>query len=123
MWSTQRTDLHIDYEAEVSQCAREIIEVGSETVSQHRFEHGFVIFPLFLAGVTTPSATDKMEALELLRALEQESIGNNKRATRTLLQTVYEKQNASQMAVGNSLDVDWIQVMRDSGLQVVNFGL
>ncbi|MCJ1387812.1 hypothetical protein MMC18_000655 [Xylographa bjoerkii] len=123
MWSSQRTDTNSGYVEEVSQCASEIIDVVSETVRRRQFEHGFVVFPLFLAGIATSSAADKMLAHELMRAMEQESVGNNKRATRKLLEAVYEAQNARQMVVGHSLDVDWIQVMTDSKLHVINFGL
>ncbi|MCJ1401685.1 hypothetical protein MMC11_004902 [Xylographa trunciseda] len=123
MWPTQRTDTSSGYLEEVSQCASEIIDVVSETVRRRQFEHGFVVFPLFLAGIATSSAPDKMLAHELMRAMEQESVGNNKRATRKLLEAVYEAQNARRMVVGHSLDVDWIQVMTESKLDVINFGL
>ena len=123
MWSTQRTDTNSGYMEEVSQCASEIIDVVSDTVRRGHFEHGFVVFPLFLAGIATSSAADKMLAHELMRAMEHESVGNNKRATRKLLEAVFEAQNARQMVVGHSLDVDWIQVMTESKLHVINFGL
>ncbi|MCJ1282031.1 hypothetical protein MMC26_001354 [Xylographa opegraphella] len=118
-----RTETTPEYPEEVTQCASEIIDVVSETVRRRRFEHGFVIFPLFLAGIATTSAADKALAHELMTAMEQESVGNNKRATRKLLEAVYEAQNARQMVVGHSLDVDWIQVMSESKLHVINFGL
>ncbi|MCJ1431713.1 hypothetical protein MMC27_001068 [Xylographa pallens] len=123
MWSTQRTDTNSVYLEEVTQCASEIIDVVSETVRRRQFEHGFVVFPLFLAGIATSSAADKTLAHELMKAMEQESVGNNKRATRKLLEAVYEAQDARQMMVGHSLDVDWIQVMTESKLHVINFGL
>ncbi|MCJ1245111.1 hypothetical protein MMC30_002312 [Trapelia coarctata] len=123
MWSTQRVDINNGYGTDVSDCASEIIEVANETVQRRQYEHGFVMFPLFLAGFATLSATEKMQAHELMIAMEQESIGKNKRTTRKLLEAVYERQNERQIAAGHSLDVDWILVMRDMGLQLVNFGL
>lgn len=123
MWSTQRIDVNSGFGTDISQCASEIIEAASETVRQGRYENGFVMFPLFLAGIATFSATEKMQAHDLMIAMEQESIGKNKRTTRKLLEAVYEKQNKRRMEVGHSLDVDWIQVMRGMGLQLVNFGL
>lgn len=123
MWSTQRLDVNTGYGTDVSQCASEIIEVANEIVRRRQYEHGFVMFPLFLAGFATSSATEKMQAHELMDAMEQESIGKNKRTTRKLLEAVYERQNERQMEVGHSLDVDWILVMGDIGLQLVNLGL
>ncbi|MCJ1294762.1 hypothetical protein MMC34_006320 [Xylographa carneopallida] len=123
MWSTQRIDTDSVYPEEVTQCASEIIDVVNETVRRRQFEHGFVVFPLFLAGIATSSVVDKTLAHELMKAMEQESVGNNKRATRELLEAVYQAQNARQMAVGHSLDVDWIQVMTERKLHVINFGL
>ncbi|MCJ1471848.1 hypothetical protein MMC13_000489 [Lambiella insularis] len=123
MWPTQRIDTNAEPLDEISQCASEILNVVSGTVRRCQYEHGYVIFSLLLAGVATPSAAHKMLALELMLAMEQESIGSNKRRTRKLLEAVYERQSARQMAVGHSLDVDWIQVMMDTGMQVINFGL
>ena len=123
MWSTQRTDTTSEYLEEVTKYASEIIDVVSGTVRRRQFEHGFVVFPLFLAGIATSSAEDKTLAHELMKEMEQESVGNNKRATRKLLEAVYEAQNARQMVVGHPLDVDWIQVMTEKKLHVINFGL
>ena len=123
MWSTQRVDINIRYENNVSECASEIIKVADEIVDRRQYEHGFIMFPLLLAGFATLSAPEKMQAHELMVAMEQESIGKNMRATRKLLEAIYERQNERQIEVGHALEVDWISVMKDMGLQLVNFGL
>ena len=112
-------ELDTGYNCEVSQCASEIIKVATGTVRRQQYEHDFVLFPLFMAGFATLSAVEKIQAHDLMRAMERESIGINKRATRKLLEAVYERQNERQVTVGHYVDVDWIHVMRESRLQVV----
>ena len=107
------------YGSEVSQCASEIIATAAGTVHRQQYEHDFVLFPLFMAGFATASAVEKNQAHDLMRAMEQGSIGINKRATRKLLEAVHERQNERQATVGHSMDVDWIQVMREIRLQIV----
>ena len=55
--------------------------------------------------------------------MEQESIGINTRATRKLLEAVYETQEAHRRQYGHARGVDWISVMENRDLQVVSFGL
>jgi hypothetical protein len=123
MWPSQRIDTPTPYEHECSQCATEIIAIAEETVRQRQYEHGFVMFPLFLAGVVATSAPEKMQAHDLMRAMERESLGSNKRATRKLLEAVYDRQDERLREVGHAMDVDWVGVMAETGLQIVHFGL
>jgi hypothetical protein len=55
--------------------------------------------------------------------MERCSIGRNTTVTRKALAAVYEKQDERFMNTGQSLDVDWMEVMQEQGLTVVNFGL
>ena len=64
-----------------------------------------------------------MNALDLLCTLEKNSIGRNTTAARKALSAVYESQNERFMNTGQSLDVDWMEVMAERNLMVVNFGL
>ena len=123
MWPNQRLSNAQEDEAQIAQHVSEILELASDTVSSHHLEHGFIVFPLFIAGCAATSATDKALARDLISRMEQESIGKNTRATRKLLEAVYERQNARLASTGQSTDVDWIQVMVESGLQVVSYGL
>ena len=111
------------HEAEIAQCVAEILEFASDTVSRRQLEHGFIVFPLFMAGCAAATASDKTLARDLIHRMEQESVGKNTRATRKLLEAVYEQQKASLSSTDQSKEVDWVQVMKDSGLQVVNYGL
>jgi len=123
MWPTQRVDMGPGAEDEIAQCVSEVLHLANSIIGSHRLEQRFIVFPLFMAGFSSSSGEEKMLALDLMSAMEQESIGRNTRATRQLLQLVYERQNESLMRTGHSLHVDWIDTMMESGLQVVNCGL
>ncbi|KZF26886.1 hypothetical protein L228DRAFT_235892 [Xylona heveae TC161] len=123
MWPSQRAHLANADEREISECVAEVLRVGQTIVAEGRFTYRFIIFPLFLAGVAAHHSRDKKVALELIIAMERESVGNNTRATRQLLQFVYQRQSEGVMTVGTSVHVDWIQVMFESGVQLVHVGL
>lgn len=65
-----------------------------------------------------------MMAMELMTNMEDEEdgMGRNAATTRTILQTIYERQLDCLMRVGHTLDVDWADLMAQEGLQMVNFG-
>lgn len=73
-----------------------------------------------MAGFVSGTATDRDEAITLLTALEQQTMGKVANSSRLLLQVVYEKQETSMQRGGNALDVDWVQIVVERGLQVVN---
>ena len=123
MWPSQRIESDSVNGNDVSQCSSEIIALASDIIHRGQLEYRFIVFPLFIAGFATTRAVERTRALELITILEQESIGNNTRATRRLLQTVYSRQDARSKVVGHCLDVDWIEIMHDTGAQVVSFGL
>lgn len=123
MWSTQQLDSPPSPGNEVTQCSSEILALASDIIQRRQFDYRFIVFPTFIAGFAATSSTDKMLALDLINTMEQESIGNNTRATRKLLQAIYEKQNASMALVGHARDVDWIQLMHERHLDVISFGL
>ena len=76
-----------------------------------------------MAGVASSSGSDKMLALDLMTIMEKEGVGRNTTTTRHILQIVYERQTQRFMSQGHSLDVDWMDIMIEQGLQVVNFGI
>ncbi|XHG05253.1 hypothetical protein AWENTII_008493 [Aspergillus wentii] len=82
----------------------------------------FVTFPLFLAGAVTTSHEQKMVAMELLSNMTREEMGYNAATTRYILQVVYEQQAQRLMSAGHALNVDWVDIMDQHDLQVVNFG-
>jgi Fungal specific transcription factor domain len=123
MWPSQRLDTGPEYDGEIAQCVSEVLRIGDKIVSSEQYQLRFIIFPLFMAGVASTDGNEKMLALELISSMEKESIGSNTTATRHVLQIVYEQQTRRFMHTGQSLDVDWKEIMVEQGLQVVNFGL
>lgn len=123
MWLSQRLDTGPEYDCEIAQCITEVLRIGDRVVSNEQYHLRFIIFPLFMAGVASTDGNEKMLALELISNMENESIGSNTTATRQALQIIYEQQNLRFMHTGQSLDVNWSDIMLEEGLQVVNFGL
>lgn len=77
-----------------------------------------------MAGVASSSSSQKMLALDLLSGIEgNESVGRNVTTTRHVLQIVFQRQTEGYMRKGHALDVDWMEIMIEQGLQMVNFGL
>ena len=105
----------------------------------------FVVFPLFMAGLVNQHAAEREEILSLMRKLEEDSIGRNMIATRQLLEIVYERRSEQRkrqerekdasrknQVQGTDIpafpgdsdfvpdDVDWVGMIGELGLQVVN---
>ena len=123
---------------EVRQSYVQIAELARAIVSAEQYECKFMIFPLLMAGTVSPSAEERAEILELVKALEQGCIGKNVTATRRLLETYFYRTTAiaspdrakdkrqKQKGVASNDDAialeaeDWIGLIRETGLQVVN---
>lgn len=123
MWPSQRMETGPASDPEITVSTHEILEVAQDIVNAGRLELRFIVFPIFMAGVGSSSGSDKMMALDLMMTMEKEGVGRNTTTTRHVLQIVYERQTQRFMNVGHSLDVDWIDIMVEQGLKVVNFGL
>ncbi|KAK5076266.1 hypothetical protein LTS08_006894 [Lithohypha guttulata] len=123
MWPCQRTDTSPDFDPEITAAAQQILQVSQAIVSTQAKSSRFLVFPLFMAGWASTSGNQKLLVQDLIQKLEEESLGCNTRTTRRALQAVYERQNQHFMRTGQSLDVCWLDVMREQGLTVVNFGL
>ncbi|KAF2169019.1 hypothetical protein M409DRAFT_21030 [Zasmidium cellare ATCC 36951] len=81
------------------------------------------VFPVFIAGVVSLDAESKRRALELVRAFEGSGIGQNTYRTRLLLKAVCEEQERVRRGGERVEGVEWLGVMRERGLGVVNCGL
>jgi len=123
MYASQRLEMGPGDVSEISLATRAILQLAHHTISSGRLENRFLVFPIFLAGFASTAREDRRLALNLMRQMEQESIGRNTRATRELLEIVYERQEASISQVGHAMRVDWIQVMLEVGLKVIIVGL
>lgn len=123
MWPTQRLDEGPGFDNEIAECTRKIFDIAEKIIGQGRYDSRFIVFPLFMAGVSSHSGVERMRAMDLIQRMEFESIGANTATTRRILKMVYERQTERFMQVAHSLDVCWIDIMAEQGVQVVNFGL
>jgi len=123
MWPAQRMDTGPESDDEIALCATTILKTAEDITEAGNLQLRFIVFPLFMAGVASSSGSDKMLALDLMTIMEKEGVGRNTTTTRHILQIVYERQTQRFMHQGHSLDVDWMDIMVEQGLQVVNFGI
>ena len=136
MYPTQRLHHPSHSIHEVSQSAGQILQLGREIVSGGHMERKFIVFPLFMAGFVNRYKAEKEEILGLVMRMEEDSVGRNMIATRQLLEIVYERQERRKGVlreerrsmglresegwdVGEE-DVDWVGMIGELGLQVVN---
>jgi hypothetical protein len=123
MWPTQRTDTDASqYETELGYAVGAVLKIAKELVAHDQLQQRSAVFALLLAGIAASSAKDKIAALDLLRAFESDSLGSNTRATRIVLETVYQRQNESRNR-GLTVGIDWPEVAKELGYHdLVNFG-
>ena len=123
MWPGQRLETSPDYNTEIAVASNQILEMTRKALAEDRSDCRYLVFPVFIAGFVATDGTPRMNALDLLRAMEKNSIGRNTIVARKALAAVYETQNERFMNTGQSLDVDWMEVMTERHMKVVNFGL
>lgn len=123
MWPGQRLETSPDYDMEIRVASNQILQMTRKALAEDRSDCRYLVFPVFMAGFVATDGAHRMNALDLLRTMEKDSIGRNTTAARQALAAVYEKQNEQFMNTGQSLDVDWMEVMAERNLMVVNFGL
>lgn len=66
-----------------------------------------------MAGFVARREEERAEILALVRRMEEDSVGRNLAAVRQLLEIIYERQ-------GGGGNVDWVGLIGELGLQVVN---
>lgn len=123
MWPGQRLETSPDYNTEIAVASNQILNMTRKALAEDRSDCRYLVLPCFIAGFASTDGTHRMQALDLIRNMEKSGIGRNTAVTRRALAAVYERQNEQFMNTGQSLDVDWMEVMREQGLMVVNFGL
>ena len=123
MWSTQRLETGELPAFETDEHASSIFDIAKEALQQKCHNPGAMVIPILVAGVTSSTSSLKAVALDLLLAIERITADNNGdegniAATRTLMQTVYQRQAESFMQRGHCLDVDWVQIMVAEGFKI-----
>jgi hypothetical protein len=116
-------DTGAEFDGEIANCSSTILQIGEDMIKKARLQLRFLVFALFMAGVASSSGSDKRRALDLISAMENDAVGRNATITRNLIQIVYDRQAKQFMSEGHSLGVDWIDIMIEQRLQVVNFGV
>ena len=126
MYVTQRLLSPSYFIHEVAQCAVEILRLAREIVAHNHLERKFIIFPLFMSGFVAQTQEERAEVLALLKKMEEDSLGRNVVATRQLLEAVCERQDRRREELrregveGGREDVDWVSMIGELGLQIVN---
>jgi hypothetical protein len=123
MWATQRLETSPDYNTEIAVAANQILQLTRKNLDRGNSNSRFLVFPVFMAGFACQDGMQKRAALELIQSMDEGSMGKNTRAVRRLLEAVYSQQNERFMMTGQSLDVDWRELMVKEDIVVVNFGL
>ena len=126
MYSTQRLLSPSYFIHEVAQCAGEILRLAREIVSHNHLERKFIVFPLFMSGFVAKTQDERVEILALLKKMEEDCVGRNGVAARQLLEIVFERQDRRreelrrEVVDGGRDDVDWVGMIGEFGLQIVN---
>ena len=126
MYSMQRLLSPSSFIHEVSQCGGEILQLAREIVSHNHLERKFIVFPLFMSGFVSETRDERMEILALMKKMEEDTVGRNGVAARQLLEIVYDRQDRRKEELrregveGGREDVDWVSMIAELGLQVVN---
>ncbi|KAF2725680.1 hypothetical protein K431DRAFT_260551 [Polychaeton citri CBS 116435] len=100
-----------------------IFALAINQINAGHMDRRFIVFPIFIAGASTGDPDSKIQALDLIRAMENSGIGQNTRRTRHLLNALYEEQSLALNSGRRAEDVDWMEIARQRRLTVVNCGL
>lgn len=123
MWPGQRVYTSADCAGDITTASQQLLQISQVIITNNPGNCRFLVFPLFMAGFASEIGSQKMLALDLIQQMESDCMGQNTRVARKALEVIYERQNERFMHTGNSLGVDWLQIMMEHGLTVVNFGL
>ena len=122
MWPTQTSTNSLPPLVETY--AHSILSLSRDAVTAGHVERKFIVFPLFMAGIlfslcfSSEFAVHRAETVKLLKDLERKTMGKIANASRLLLELVYE--NVDRVNDTGTGLVDWIGLVKDKGLQVVN---
>lgn len=120
MWPHQRLEMSAESMAEMFQSVSEILHLGREVIANGCNIRKFMVFPLFMAGIAARHPSDQQLAVQLLKDFEYNSIGKAMIATRHILETVYQKQREVTMQGGHPMMVDWVSMIAERGLQMID---
>ncbi|KAF3318260.1 hypothetical protein TWF173_007693 [Orbilia oligospora] len=130
MWPNQTRET-ADVETNSNEIALSIRAIMSESAQVLNnpavfFSTGFLIFPLFMAGISATDARDQAWVLDALTRAGVHTVGRNCTVVKSALQTIYQhqNQNAALHPVGAvaSTSRSWQDILCGFGVQVALFG-
>lgn len=104
---------------EVATFATEIIDALQLMLAGKEYSPRSGIFSLFVAGFATTNRSEKQMVLDLLLAVEARDYRGSTEGTRTLLQRIYERQDAAAQEFGDARSVDWLEETQGSGQRFI----
>jgi len=100
IWPGQRMHTSPDSDSEIAAATQQILQLAEVMIANDSYGSRFLIFPLFMAGVASMIAKQKMLALNLIQQVEREAIGRIATITRQTLEAIYQRQNQQLMVTG-----------------------
>ncbi|EWC46168.1 hypothetical protein DRE_04546 [Drechslerella stenobrocha 248] len=114
---TNSTEVSLSVQAIMSECTRVL---NNPTVF---FSTGFLVFPLFMAGISATDARDRAWVLDALARAGVNTVGRNCIVIKTALQSIYQHQNAAFVGTGLPTgEAAWQDLLGGFGVQVALFG-
>lgn len=116
-------DVHADTE---QRCIGILTLASSYTDAELMMKHRHAVFPVLMAGIATTQPDAKIQAMNIVKAMESPArggIGQNTYRTRQLLVAFCEEQRRVVGAGGKIEQVDWLALARERDLSVVHCGL
>ncbi|KAK6361915.1 hypothetical protein TWF730_005623 [Orbilia blumenaviensis] len=128
MWPNQTRET-ADVEINLNEIAVSIRTIMSESAQVLNnpavfFSTGFLVFPLFMAGISATDARDQAWVLDALTRAGIHTVGRNCNVIKSALQSIYQHQNAGLHPVGAvaSTNRPWQDILCGFGVQVALFG-
>ncbi|KAL2828658.1 hypothetical protein BDW59DRAFT_170798 [Aspergillus cavernicola] len=123
LWHGQSFHIGTEVDKEIQHHIQVILQISERMITQGRHSGPlFLAFPLFLSGAVTSSSGIKLLALELLANLGETELGYDTATTSSMLQIVCETKAQHPRGGGYLQDIDWMGVMANQGLKLVNYG-
>ncbi|KAK0258605.1 hypothetical protein LTR35_018152 [Friedmanniomyces endolithicus] len=116
-------DVHADTE---QRCIGILTLASSYTDAELMMKHRHAVFPVLMAGIATTQPDAKIQAMNIVKAMESPARGGirqNTYRTRQLLVAFCEEQRRVVGAGGKIEQVDWLALARERDLSVVHCGL
>lgn len=125
MYRNQHKDITRIQSGEIANCCDNILDVADSLVTSERFEEQYLVFPVFLAGVSSLRSNDKLRAAEIIRRIEDAGTSVNSERACEMLETIHKEQvdRSWARARGGMARIDWISFARERNIELANFGL